>query len=70
MRFLMINLLLICLLLFGIGYLAFSNTESMCKSEIDAYVLFHQFIGEEMQAGSNCPNSLIEKSVEKTDLIK
>lgn len=26
MRFLIINLLLVCLLLFGIGYLAFSHT--------------------------------------------
>lgn len=27
MRFLMINLILVCLLLFGIGYLAFGDTE-------------------------------------------
>ncbi|MYC76476.1 hypothetical protein F4X10_11995 [Candidatus Poribacteria bacterium] len=28
MRFLMINLILVCLLLFGIGYLAFGDTEN------------------------------------------
>ena len=28
MRFLMINLILVCLLLFGIGYLAFGDTET------------------------------------------
>ncbi len=28
MRFVMINLILVCLLLFGIGYLAFGNVET------------------------------------------
>ena len=33
MRFLMINLFLICLLLFGIGYLAFGNDETVVSAE-------------------------------------
>ena len=33
MRFLMINLLLVCLLLFGIGYLAFGNDETVVPTE-------------------------------------
>ena len=33
MRFLMINLFLICLLLFGIGYLAFGYDETVVPSE-------------------------------------
>ena len=33
MRFLMINLLLICLLLFGIGYLAFGYDETVVPVE-------------------------------------
>ena len=31
MRFLMINLILVCLLLFGIGYLAFGDTETVLE---------------------------------------
>ena len=33
MRFLMINLFLICLLFFGIGYLAFGNDETVVPAE-------------------------------------
>lgn len=33
MRFLMINLFLICLLLFGIGYLAFGTDETVVPAE-------------------------------------
>ena len=33
MRFLMINLLLVCLLLFGIGYLAFGCDETVVPTE-------------------------------------
>ncbi len=33
MRFLMINLLLVCLLLFGIGYLAFGYDETVVPAE-------------------------------------
>ena len=33
MRFLMINLLLVCLLLFGIGYLAFGADETVVPTE-------------------------------------
>ena len=33
MRFLMINLLLVCLLLFGIGYLAFGSDETVVSAE-------------------------------------
>lgn len=33
MRFLMINLLLVCLLLFGIGYLAFGSDETVVPVE-------------------------------------
>ena len=33
MRFLMINLLLVCLLLFGIGYLAFGCDETVVPAE-------------------------------------
>ena len=33
MRFLMINLLLVCLLLFGIGYLAFGSDETVMPAE-------------------------------------
>lgn len=33
MRFLMINLLLVCLLLFGIGYLAFGCDEMVVRAE-------------------------------------
>ncbi len=33
MRFLMINLLLVCLLLFGIGYLAFGYDETVVSAE-------------------------------------
>ena len=33
MRFLMINLLLVCLLLFGIGYLAFGYDETFVPAE-------------------------------------
>ncbi len=33
MRFLMINLLLVCLLLFGIGYLAFGSDETVVPAE-------------------------------------
>ena len=33
MRFLMINLLLVCLLLFGIGYLAFGDDETVAPAE-------------------------------------
>ena len=32
MRFMMINLLLVCLLLFGIAYLAFGDTETISRS--------------------------------------
>ena len=49
MRFLMINLLLICLLLFGIGYLAFGNTEPISKSEMGTDVSIRQFVVGEMQ---------------------
>ncbi|MDE0425205.1 MAG: hypothetical protein OXN25_10080 [Candidatus Poribacteria bacterium] len=33
MRFLMINLILVCLLLFGIGYLAFGYDETVVSAE-------------------------------------
>ena len=33
MRFLMINLFLVCLLLFGIGYLAFGSNETVVPAE-------------------------------------
>lgn len=33
MRFLMINLLLVCFLLFGIGYLAFGDDETVMPAE-------------------------------------
>ena len=33
MRFLMINLFLVCLLLFGIGYLAFGSDETVTPAE-------------------------------------
>ena len=33
MRFLMINLFLVCLLLFGIGYLAFGSDETVVPAE-------------------------------------
>ena len=33
MRFLMINLFLVCLLLFGIGYLAFGSDETVVSAE-------------------------------------
>ena len=49
MRFLMINLLLICLLLFGIGYLAFGNTEPISKPEMGTDVSIRQFVVGEMQ---------------------
>ena len=39
MRFLMINLLLVCLLLFGIGYLAFGSDEIVVPAEqLDSYI--------------------------------
>ena len=66
----MINLLLICLLLFGIGYLAFSNTETTSKSEVDTDVPFSQCVDEEMQAEFNCPDTFFGKSAEGNDLIK
>ncbi len=42
MRFLMINLILVCLLLFGIGYLAFGDTaEIRTGLESDTYLYVH-----------------------------
>ena len=38
MRFLMINLILVCLLLFGIGYLAFGDTQIGTGLELDTYL--------------------------------
>ena len=37
MRFVMINLILVCLLLFGIGYLAFGNVETDPNPEPNAH---------------------------------
>ncbi len=39
MRFLMINLILVCLLLFGIGYLAFGDTE--IEAGLESYTSLH-----------------------------
>ena len=69
MRIFMINLLLICLLLFGIGYMAFSDTEAISKPEMDTYMPFHQLVDEKIQAES-MPQSIFRKSAEKTGLIK
>ncbi|MDE0424884.1 MAG: hypothetical protein OXN25_08460 [Candidatus Poribacteria bacterium] len=41
MRFLMINLILVCLLLFGIGYLAFSDIEIEAGLESDPSLHVH-----------------------------
>ena len=41
MRFLMINLLLVCLLLFGIGYLAFGDTGIEADFELDTCLHIH-----------------------------
>ena len=70
MRFLMINLVLICLLLFGITYLAFSDTEAMSKPDMDFYVPFHEFVDKDLHAESNCPTPFLGRSGKETDLIK
>jgi len=41
MRFVMINLILVCLLLFGIGYLAFGNVETDPNPEPNAHASIH-----------------------------
>ena len=41
MRFVMINLILVCLLLFGIGYLAFGNVETNPNPEPNARAAIH-----------------------------
>ena len=41
MRFLMINLILVCLLLFGIGYLAFGDTVIEADLESDPCLHMH-----------------------------
>ena len=41
MRFLMINLILVCLLLFGIGYLAFGDTGTEADLESDTCLHVH-----------------------------
>ncbi|MDE0013169.1 MAG: hypothetical protein OXU36_18640 [Candidatus Poribacteria bacterium] len=41
MRFLMINLILVCLLLFGIGYLAFGDTDTEADLESDTCLHIH-----------------------------
>ena len=40
MRFLMINLILVCLLLFGIGYLAFGDTEEI-RTGLEPAIYLH-----------------------------
>ena len=42
MRFLMINLILVCLLLFGIGYLAFGDTGIEADLELDTRLHIHR----------------------------
>ena len=41
MRFVMINLILVCLLLFGIGYLAFGSVETDPNPEPNAHASIH-----------------------------
>ena len=41
MRFMMINLLLVCLLLFGIAYLAFGSVETGPNPETNAHTSIH-----------------------------
>ena len=41
MRFMMINLLLVCLLLFGIAYLAFGSVETDPNPEPNAHASIH-----------------------------
>ena len=41
MRFVIVNLFIICLLLFGIGYLAFGNVETIPKPVMDTHVPVH-----------------------------
>lgn len=41
MRFVMINLILVCLLLFGIGYLAFGNVETDTNPKPNAHASIH-----------------------------
>lgn len=41
MRFVMINLILVCLLLFGIGYLAFGSVETDPNPEPNAHAAIH-----------------------------
>ena len=42
MRFVMINLILVCLLLLGIGYLAFGNIETDPNPEPNAHASIYQ----------------------------
>ena len=49
MRIVMISLLLDCLLLFGIGYLAFGNTETTSKLEMNTNEPFCQFVDTEIR---------------------
>ena len=61
MRFMMINLLLVCLLLFGIAYLAFGDVETLpypipttqtyihCPNELKPYSTAHSLPGHQSQ---------------------
>ena len=61
MRFMMINLLLVCLLLFGIAYFAFGEVETLpypvptsqiyirCIKKIKSYSTAYSFLGHEIQ---------------------
>ena len=61
MRFMMINLLLVCLLLFGIAYLAFGDVEMLpypipatqtyirCRNALKSYSTVHSLPGHEIQ---------------------
>ena len=42
MRFVIVNLFIICLLLFGIGYLAFGDVETISKPVIDTCMPFQR----------------------------
>ena len=50
MRIVIISLLLDCLLLFGIGYLAFGNTETISKLEMNTNEPFRQFVDTEIRS--------------------
>ena len=65
MRFMMINLLLVCLLLFGIAYLAFGSVETDPNPEPNAHASIH-CINELKSYSTAC--SLPRREIQETSL--